>query len=149
MSEKKRKSNGWIAFDFDRTLAVRNSGDNIFKLGAPIPKGIELMKRCVAAGRKVKVLTARSESQWSKLTAWLEKQGIPGVEVTNKKDSRMDILFDDKGCGLVENEGISHMDLLDQAALLLTKSWVPEEEAKDWIKVYQRARASYDKNLSV
>lgn len=114
-----KRNKGHICFDFDRTIAVRYSGDSIFKLGAPIPKMLALMRSYIEAGRKVKILTARSPQQYEAIRKWLKAQGLPDIEITNVKDSRMDALYDDKGVGINENSGVTHVDMLNEAKELI------------------------------
>lgn len=139
-SEKKR---GWIGFDFDRTISVRNSGDSLLVLGKPIVKLIEKIKEYQKNGRKVKILTARDESQFPLIISWLAEQGIIGVEVTNKKDKRMDIFFDDKAVGVIENLGVTHIEMLDKAKYLIDKYACQchfSEEIQEWKSNYEQIK---------
>jgi hypothetical protein len=127
-----------ICVDFDRTISVRNSGDNIFKFGEPIVPMIELIKKVQAKGFKIKVLTARPESQWDKIKTWMEKQGINVSEVGNIKNSRLALLLDDKAIGVIENEGITHYELLLEAKNMLLNSIsggkINEETLNKWLQ---------------
>ena len=51
--------NGWIAVDFDGTLAQY---DGTLKLGKPIPAMCERVKNWVAEGYEVRIFTARVAS---------------------------------------------------------------------------------------
>ena len=143
---------GYIAFDLDGTLAVREKGDSIFKIGAPISRNIQILKDAQARGVKVKIITARSEKQYDKITKWLEKQGITGVEITNKKCSQMSILFDDRAMGVLRNDGTSHIALLKEAAQILEKlyinAFISGGDVKAWLEQFKKAKTEYDENLA-
>lgn len=51
--------NPWWGVDFDGTLAVYNSWNGPAHTGAPIPKMVERVKRWLAEGREVRIVTAR------------------------------------------------------------------------------------------
>ena len=50
---------GWIGVDLDGTLAHYESGQGVGYVGDPIPIMIDRVKRWLAAGKHVKILTAR------------------------------------------------------------------------------------------
>lgn len=107
---------GYVAFDFDKTIAVRNSGDSIFKAGAPIRAMVDLMKKYLSEGRKVKVLTARKgELQQRPVVKFLKDNGFPPLEVINCKDSNLDILYDDKCIQVELNTGELTIDKYKKA----------------------------------
>lgn len=144
---------GYIAFDFDKTIAVRNSGDSIFKFGEPIPKTIEFIKFLQSKKRKVRIITARSEKQFAAIKTWLAKQGITDVEVSNTKTSAMDILFDDKGVGIIANEGVTHIEMLARADEFL-RDWflginIDQKLVEEWLAKYNKVRQQYDKDLGL
>ena len=78
------------------------------------------MRSYVESGRKVKILTARPVSQYEAIKKWLKKQGLPELDITDAKDSRMDVLFDDKAVGVNENSGVTHVELIDEARELIS-----------------------------
>lgn len=52
-------TNGWIAVDFDGTLAHYDHWRGPAALGAPVAPMVERVKRWLAEGREVRVFTAR------------------------------------------------------------------------------------------
>ena len=137
--EKDQKNKKYsVYFDLDRTIAVRHSGDSIFKIGEPIPPMIELMKHYLADGRRVKIFTARPKLQFPQIVNWLKKQGIEGVEITNLKESGMSAFFDDRAVGCQENTGITHLDIIREARRLIGKVIRAEpldiEQLRKWEK---------------
>ena len=150
---RKNRHGGYISFDIDRTLFERHSGDPIENLGVPIPNMIAKVKSYLSEGRKVVILTARSESQWGMIVDALAAQGIVGVQITNKKSSRMDLLFDDKAVGCIENVGVTHFEMLTEARNLIdalrsdtTNVVGVSFRIDDWMQNYNLVVKSYLKN---
>lgn len=112
----------WIGVDFDGTLAhYENWGDG--SLGEPIVPMVERVKAWLAAGKTVKIFTARvgctgkrsevslddavfAGEQRDKIMAWcLEHIGQP-LEVTATKDFQMSELYDDRAVQVIMNTGM-------------------------------------------
>ena len=97
----------WIGVDLDGTLAsdLGNSGFN--EIGRPIMPMVDRVKRWVAAGRTVKIFTARAAypSQIPLVKKWLARHGLPDLEVTNVKDMKMMELWDDRCVQVSANMG--------------------------------------------
>ena len=55
-------SDGWIGVDLDGTLAEYD-GWKSFSIGRPVPAMVERVKNWLAAGREVRILTARVSSK--------------------------------------------------------------------------------------
>jgi hydroxymethylpyrimidine pyrophosphatase-like HAD family hydrolase len=92
--------------DFDKTLAVRNKGDSVFKCGPAIPKMVDRVKQWLADGHKVLIFTARSgDAQIRPVKQFLKDNGLPDLEVTNIKGSRGDWFYDDKAVPVRRNTG--------------------------------------------
>jgi hypothetical protein len=87
---------GWIAVDFDGTLARYDGWFGPDHLGEPIPAMVDRVKKWIAEGREVRVFTARvgacgliagpgnvddenfASSQRHKIKAWCENHiGVP------------------------------------------------------------------------
>lgn len=99
---------GWIGVDFDATLAHYTPGD--FRkgiLGDPILPMLERVKRWLRKGQTVKIVTARAEDprQAMDIVAWCVKWVGQPLQVTNRKDSRMICLYDDRCRQVVPNTG--------------------------------------------
>ena len=112
---------GWIGVDLDGTLAEYHGwGDG--SIGKPIPAMVERVKRWIAEGNTVKIMTARcwpfgtnasaethrvldSSAQIDAITAWLiEHIGQP-LEITCVKDYAMIELWDDRAVQVIPNTG--------------------------------------------
>jgi len=103
---------GWIAVDLDGTLAHYDRWRGAEHIGAPIPKMVERVRLWLAAGREVKIFTARvcrAYSDWqdneTAIREWCFEQFGQELEVTAEKDGRMAELWDDRAVGLVMNMG--------------------------------------------
>lgn len=98
---------GWIGFDFDGTLAHYESGMWPV-LGKPIPSMVERLKNALSDGYEVRIITARSnyQDQIEAIKDWLEENGIPRLEVTDKKDHEMIEFYDDRAIQVIKNKGL-------------------------------------------
>jgi hypothetical protein len=114
---------GWIAVDFDGTLAHYDGWVSEDHLGDPIPVMVERVKRWLASGHTVKVFTARvgctglvtdkgnhdsenfASQQRRLIQEWCVRHiGIP-LEVTATKDFGMIELWDDRAVQVKPNSG--------------------------------------------
>jgi len=101
-------SKGWIGVDFDGTLAHYTWGD--FKkgvLGEPILPMLERVKRWLRRGETVKIVTARASDpvQRAAIRDWCALWTGHTLEVTDRKDSRMICLYDDRCRQVIPNTG--------------------------------------------
>lgn len=121
-------SKGWIGFDLDGTLAHYEGWQGVDKVGEPIAPMIQVLKEHLASGETCKIFTARMfrRIQWLSMDPtdeeteeirakvkeecnlaektiydWLQKQGLPRLELTCTKDFGMIMLYDDR-CKQVE-----------------------------------------------
>lgn len=105
-------SGGWIGVDLDGTLAHYDGWRGIEHVGEPVQPMLARVKAWVAQGRTVKIFTARvsAESERAEVIEaihdWLEKHGLPALEVTNVKDFGMVELWDDRAVQVVPNTGL-------------------------------------------
>ncbi len=100
--------NRWIGVDLDGTLAYHNPNDHICHIGRPIQIMLEKVKLLLRSGIEVKIFTARAafgRSQVRMIQDWLEQNGLPRLDVTNKKDLFMVEVWDDRAVQVVMNEG--------------------------------------------
>ncbi len=98
---------GWIGVDFDGTL-VKYDGWNNGEIGEAIPLMLDRIKEWLAKGIKVKIMTARANvpELIPPVQDWLEKQGLPRLEVTATKDFAMIELWDDRCVPVIVNTGV-------------------------------------------
>lgn len=105
------ENEGWIAVDFDGTLAHYESWGGPTEFGAPIPAMLKRVKAWVRQGREVRIFTARysdlenREAIVAALGDWCEKHGLPRLPVTNVKDLHMLELYDDRAVQVIPNTG--------------------------------------------
>lgn len=102
----------WIGVDLDGTLASDTGGElwdaeGRPKIGRPVNEMVARIKRWIGEGRMVKIFTARagSPAQVEAIRAWLARQGLPDLEVTNVKDFNMIELWDDRCVQVIRNSG--------------------------------------------
>lgn len=91
--------NGWIAVDFDGTLAF-NSGWSDGHLGCPVPRMLHRVQGWLAAGRDVRLFTARVAhdphgQERQRLEAWCLRYLGRVLPVTATKDIYMTEIWDD------------------------------------------------------
>jgi hypothetical protein len=106
---------GWIGVDFDGTLS-RLKGTSIDSTGEPIPEMVERVKRWLAQGKEVRIVTARvgctglvateasglrddavfADAQRKLIEDWCEKHIGQRLRVTAQKDYAMLELWDDR-----------------------------------------------------
>jgi phosphoribosylamine---glycine ligase len=91
---------GWIGFDLDGTLA--NYSEWSEEIGEPFPEIVERAKLHVSSGDWVKILTARGSvqpgkyEQLLKIHAWVKNHIGAPLQVTDRKDPGMKVLYDDR-----------------------------------------------------
>jgi len=99
----------WVGVDLDGTLAEY---DGEWKgkdhIGEPIPLMMDVIKEHIANGETVKIFTARASDPEAipPIKAWLEKNGLGDLEVTNVKDHGMSKLYDDRAAKVIRNIGV-------------------------------------------
>ncbi len=129
-SQLTRKRN--IFVDFDRTLhTFFGRAQKLEDFGPPIAPMLLRVSNWLKEGHNVVIFTAR-ENQKKEIQDWLVAHGLPALEVTNIKTSRMDELWDDKAIGLYENTGISHLELIEEAGRLFRQLPLTRQ-VKEWL----------------
>lgn len=106
-SRYKWTKDGWIGCDLDACLAEYHGWDG-GKIGKPIPKMLERVKKWIEEGQEVRIMTARASGSQEDIKAiedWLEENGIGGLEITNEKDYEMLLLYDDRCVQVEKNTG--------------------------------------------
>ena len=108
-------SDGWIGVDFDGTLAQYNGWQGEDSLGAPVPVMVERVKGWLAAGREVRIVTARASTQSRVgrsversvllIQEWCEEYLGQRLAVTCEKDYGMVELWDDRCVRVERNTG--------------------------------------------
>lgn len=98
----------WVGFDLDGTLARHKPGSSVSRIGDPVPAMMQRLRQYLALGVRVKIFTARAGdfAQVRLVQQWLVGQGVPPLEVTNKKDYLMLYNYDDRARQVVPNQGV-------------------------------------------
>lgn len=102
------ESRQWIGVDLDGTLAFADSWQGFEHIGKPVPNMVKRVKIWIEMGYRVKIVTARAQQPdlaIPPILDWLEKHGLPQLEVTNAKDMDMIELWDDRCVQVVPNTG--------------------------------------------
>lgn len=125
----------WIAVDFDGTLAVASG--TMEHCGEPIPAMVERVKRWLAEGKCVKILTARVSGgpHWADFTVrqrrmiedWCALYIGQKLEVTCRKDFAMSELWDDRAVCVEYETGLTCKQTIDD---LRSKIRFLEEEVR-------------------
>ena len=98
----------WIGVDLDGTLAIAEPWQGFEHIGKPVPNMLRRVKVWLEMDYTVKIVTARAASPElaiPPIKAWLEKHGLPDLEVTNAKDMDMIELWDDRCVQVIANTG--------------------------------------------
>lgn len=114
--EHPEEGGGWIGVDFDGTLARYDSWEKDgVSLGTPIPLMLERVKRWLAKGVEVRILTARvagnSRNRFKDrhlIEEWCQRHIGKALVVTAEKDFNMIALWDDRAVSVQPNEGYAN-----------------------------------------
>jgi len=105
---------GWIGVDLDHTLATYEAGSaRLGQIGKPVPRMVRRVRRWLASGREVRIMTARvnkvpgwdHKAQRKLVEAWTVQVFVQKLQVTNEKDFDMIMLFDDRAVGVEPDTG--------------------------------------------
>ena len=102
------ESRQWIGVDLDGTLAEAEAWKGFEHIGKPVPNMVKRLKIWLELGYRVKIVTARAQNPdlaIPPILEWLEKHGLPQLEVTNAKDMDMIELWDDRCVQVIPNTG--------------------------------------------
>ena len=106
-SEDERPPSAWTGVDLDGTLARWEPGSSLESIGEPVPAMMALVRKMIRNGVRVKIFTARASDpeQYPLIREWMEKNGLPKLEITNIKDYYMQRLYDDRCIQVEKNTG--------------------------------------------
>lgn len=110
------KSQKWIAVDFDGTL-TDESVASYPQVGPPVWSMVNRVKAWLAAGRNVKIFTARLAQntvaeeleQVRLIDDFCDSVGLPHLPITNRKDQHCVQLWDNRAVSVESNTG-AYMD---------------------------------------
>jgi hypothetical protein len=138
--KKPEAPKGWIGVDLDATLAVYEGWNEDGSVGEPIPLVVENVKRLLAEGCEVRIVTARAcrwradhahpdgvpslnIAQVEIIEAWCEKHLGKKLPVVFWKDENMIELWDDRAVQFFPNEGMPMNHILTRLASIATKMY--------------------------
>lgn len=104
--------------DLDGTLAIYHGWKGPAHIGDPIPKMMERVRDWIDKGIEIIIFTARADdkSNIPYIKDWLKEHGLPDLEVTNRKLSKMSRIYDDRAVQIEKNTGriLSRPDLIEE-----------------------------------
>jgi hypothetical protein len=105
---------GYRGVDLDGSLAAYGEWKGSDVIGEPIPKMVERVKRWLAAGEEVRIVTARvgpgippdeRDKAWAAIKLWCLQHLGQELPVQSYKCYQMRELWDDRAIQLVPNSG--------------------------------------------
>lgn len=108
----------WIGVDLDGTLAHYEGWKGVNHIGAPLAPMVERVRRWLAAGKMVKIFTARIHGHGlptagggvadvrTPIETWCKEHIGEVLEITNVKDFKMLELWDDRAIQVETNTGL-------------------------------------------
>lgn len=109
-------SKGWIGVDLDGTLAHYEGWVSDDHIGDPIPLMLERVKAWLAAGKDVRIFTARAntgDDAIATINRWCIQHVGKVLPVTATKDYGMIELWDDRCVQIIPNTGIPAISALE------------------------------------
>jgi len=100
-------SKGWIAVDFDGTLARYDVRRGTAVIGKAIEPTLARVKHWLEAGIEVRIFTARASDPAlvPPVLQWLAEQGLPPLAITHRRDNDLMQLWDDRVVQVERNSG--------------------------------------------
>ena len=104
-----QQNNSWIGVDLDGTLAEHTTGEyQPTRIGKPIERMVNRVRRWLADGQTVKIFTARAGSGQDVEQAikdWCAEHIGQQLEITNTKDKNCIEIYDDRARQVIQNTG--------------------------------------------
>lgn len=101
----------WRGVDLDGTLAEYHGWKGKDVIGKPVPEMVSRVKKWLADGEVVKIMTARvarkraGSSTHASITQWCKEHLGQALPITNEKDPLMIELWDDRAIQIIPNTG--------------------------------------------
>lgn len=103
------ETNGWYGVDLDGTLAYYTGWKGPEEIGEPIPLMLARVKKWLADGIEVRIVTARASYPnpigLAAIAVWCQKHVGKILPVTCSKDLAMICLYDDRAIQVEMNTG--------------------------------------------
>ena len=104
-----------IAIDLDGTLAEAEEPYDPTRIGKPIPKMVNLVRKLIKQGKKVVIITARMNTQVHTkrqliftrklIEHWAKKYIGKALPCTAEKHHSMAVIYDDRAIQVIPNTG--------------------------------------------
>lgn len=100
-------ASGWIGVDFDGTLSIYGGWQGKGVYGPPVLAMARRVCEWHDSGVTVKIVTARAADPEERdlVKRWLRENGLPDLEITDRKDFGMIELWDDRAVQVEYNTG--------------------------------------------
>lgn len=108
MRDPRKTGDGWIGVDLDGTLAHYDHYRGDEHVGAPIESMVKRVRKWINEGRDVRLFTARSPHP--AIRRWMKDNLGAVLPITNVKDPKMQVLYDDRAVQVTRNTGETHPD---------------------------------------
>jgi uncharacterized membrane protein (UPF0127 family) len=115
-------TNGWIGVDLDGCLATHDGWKGDDYIGRPIKKMMDRVKKWLADGEQVKIMTTRANNGADAISAvqdWTYAHLGSRLPVTATKDKEMKALWDDRVHKVEQNTGVKQAAMLKEVPLKL------------------------------
>jgi SNF2 family DNA or RNA helicase len=122
-----------VAVDLDGTLAKHISAKKFdpTRIGPPVQKMMDKVKRYLERGKDVVLFTARASDPRNvpPVRAWLDRHNLSKVKITNQKTPDIEVIYDDRAKGVHKNKGtIKSGSAFDKLAALPGVSLKPHQQ---------------------
>ena len=101
--DDRKTGDGWIGVDFDGTLAHYDHFRGDDHVGDPIEPMVRRVRKWLHEGRDVRLFTARKPTP--ALRRWMNEHLGKVLPITNQKDHKMQVLYDDRVVQVERNTG--------------------------------------------
>lgn len=103
---------GWIGIDLDGTLALDDNTYAHGRIGPPVARMVERIREWRAAGRDVRIFTARANDPdcLPPIEAYCLEHLGEVLPITATKDYGMEVLYDDRCVQIVKNTGMTVLE---------------------------------------
>jgi len=107
-ADPRKEGDGWIAVDFDGTLAHYDHYRGHDHVGAPIEPMVKRVRKWIQEGRDVRLFTARDPSP--AIRRWMKEHLGKVLPITKTKDRYLQAIYDDRAVQVERNTGKTHPD---------------------------------------
>lgn len=134
---------GHILVDFDRTLAVYEKREGPLKLGPPVPKMLNRVKKWLSEGKEVRIFTARIADPYEPVEEithliedWCLEHLGQKLQITCSKNHETEEIWDDLAVGIESNTGElkTQISIEELSKIILPAGKTLEEMGHDYFR---------------